>query len=72
MPLIYPRFWRSPYQWARYHAHNNPAIFWSVFIGGWSPVFLIGGQWMPRAPVIPGTYPIPPGKRVIPEGFDDE
>ncbi|KAF3103412.1 hypothetical protein TWF569_007851 [Orbilia oligospora] len=71
MPLLYPRFYRNPFQWARYHAHNNPAIFWSIFVGSWSPVFLFAGQFHKRAPEVPGTYPIPSGKRVIPQGYDD-
>ncbi|KAF3939688.1 hypothetical protein ABW19_dt0205974 [Dactylella cylindrospora] len=77
MPLLYPRLYRNPLQWARYHAHNNPAIFWSIFIGSWSPVFLIVVPWARKKvgyktpPEIPGTYPIPSGPRVIPEGYDD-
>jgi len=77
MPVIYPRVYQQPLQWARYHAHNNPALFFSVAIGSFSPFFLIVVPWARKrlgyknAPPLPLTYPIPQGTRVIPEGYDD-
>lgn len=56
-------FWSSPVRYLRWAAHEKPAIFWSIIIGGTGPVILAAGrpfrEWIgdeiPKA--IPGSYP---------------
>ncbi|KAJ9625782.1 n19m, NADH-ubiquinone oxidoreductase 9.5 kDa subunit [Taxawa tesnikishii (nom. ined.)] len=70
-------FWQSPRAYVRWASHAKPAIFWSLVVGTLGPVmafvvppirYRLGDG--PR-PQIPLTYPIPPGPRKIPQGYDD-
>ncbi|KAI9737768.1 MAG: hypothetical protein M1834_009136 [Cirrosporium novae-zelandiae] len=74
-----PRFWSQPLRYIRWASHEKPAILYSLIIGSMGPVFLLGAKPVRRLfgddyerPPIPLTYPIPPGPRKIPEGYDDE
>ncbi|EER41305.1 NADH-ubiquinone oxidoreductase [Histoplasma capsulatum var. duboisii H88] len=73
-----PQFWSTPFRYMRWAAHEKPAIFFSVIIGSLGPVALVALPPIRRylgdvdPPPIPLTYPIPPGPRRIPKGYDDE
>ncbi|KAL1958680.1 hypothetical protein VTO42DRAFT_4023 [Malbranchea cinnamomea] len=73
-----PFFWSQPFRYMRWAAHERPAIFYSVLLGSLGPVFLVTLPPIRRyfgdetPPPIPMTYPIPPGPRQIPKGFDDD
>ncbi|KAJ5104541.1 NADH dehydrogenase [Penicillium alfredii] len=73
-----PQFWSTPFRYMRWASHEKPAIFFSIFIASLGPVALVGLPPLRHAlgdvdpAPIPMTYPIPPGPRVIPKGFDDE
>ncbi|KAI9822182.1 MAG: hypothetical protein M1826_000536 [Phylliscum demangeonii] len=72
-----PFFWRTPYRYLRWAAHEKPAIYYSIVIGCIGPIMMVVvppvrhyfGDYQREK--IPLTYPIPPGPRVIPEGYDD-
>ncbi|KAF2104548.1 hypothetical protein NA57DRAFT_70752 [Rhizodiscina lignyota] len=72
------RFVNSPLRYLRYHFHANPAIAWSISVGLVGPVLMVVVPPIrlryfndgPRARV-PSTYPLPPGPRKIPQGYDD-
>ncbi|OJD19325.1 hypothetical protein AJ78_00684 [Emergomyces pasteurianus Ep9510] len=73
-----PQFWSTPFRYMRWAAHEKPAIFFSIIIGSLGPVALVSLPPIRRylgdvdpAP-IPLTYPIPPGPRKFPKGYDDE
>ncbi|MCJ1367754.1 hypothetical protein MMC16_006888 [Acarospora aff. strigata] len=73
-----PRFFSQPLRYLRWASYEKPAIFYSMVIGSMGPVTLLVVPPMrrrlgdgPREP-IPLTYPIPPGPRKIPAGYDDE
>ncbi|RAK98878.1 NADH:ubiquinone oxidoreductase subunit NDUFA3 [Aspergillus ibericus CBS 121593] len=73
-----PQFWSTPLRYLRWASHERPAIFYSLIIGAMGPVSLVAlppirhalGDIDPEP--IPMSYPIPPGPRTIPKGFDDE
>lgn len=59
----YPLFWRQPFRYARWAAHEKPAIFYAIIIGISGPILLTASipvkrawGWQPR-PAIPMTYP---------------
>ncbi|KAL4920870.1 hypothetical protein BDW62DRAFT_175456 [Aspergillus aurantiobrunneus] len=73
-----PQFWSTPLRYLRWASYEKPAIFYSLVIGATGPVMLVAlppirrffGDVDPEP--IPLTYPIPQGRRVIPQGYDDE
>ncbi|KAJ5317908.1 hypothetical protein N7508_002416 [Penicillium antarcticum] len=73
-----PQFWSTPLRYIRWAAHEKPAMLCSLIIGFSGPLALFGIPPIRRAlgdvdpEPIPLTYPIPQGKRVIPQGYDDE
>ncbi|KAI5293015.1 hypothetical protein KEM52_005893 [Ascosphaera acerosa] len=76
--MVQPQFWSTPLRYLRWASHERPAYFYSCLIGAAGPVCLVGLPPLRRAlgdvdpAPIPLSYPIPPGPRKIPEGFDDE
>ncbi|KMP03857.1 hypothetical protein CIHG_01155 [Coccidioides immitis H538.4] len=73
-----PVFWSTPLRYMRWAANERPAIFYSILMGSLGPVALVALPPIRRyfgdvdpAPV-PMSYPIPPGPRKIPQGYDDE
>ncbi|KAF1985423.1 hypothetical protein K402DRAFT_394763 [Aulographum hederae CBS 113979] len=73
-----PYFWAHPIRYCRWAAHEKPAIWYSIVLGSFAPVILFGvppiRRYFGDGPIErpPMTYPIPPGPRKIPEGYDDE
>ncbi|GAB7343531.1 hypothetical protein MBLNU457_1541t1 [Dothideomycetes sp. NU457] len=71
------QFFQAPGQYIRWASREKPAIFWSIVLGSFGPVIAVAAPPIrhrlgdgPR-PRIPLTYPIPPGPRNIPQGYDD-
>ncbi|KAI1907091.1 n19m, NADH-ubiquinone oxidoreductase 9.5 kDa subunit [Ophidiomyces ophidiicola] len=73
-----PVFWSTPIRYMRWAAIEKPAIFYSIVMGSLGPVALVTLPPIRRyfgdvdPPPVPLSYPIPPGPRKIPEGYDDE
>ncbi|KAI9045341.1 NADH:ubiquinone oxidoreductase subunit NDUFA3 [Aspergillus affinis] len=73
-----PQFWSTPLRYLRWASHEKPAIFYALVTGAMGPVALVTlppirhffGDVDPEP--VPLTYPIPQGRRVIPQGYDDE
>ncbi|KAF2237936.1 hypothetical protein EV356DRAFT_529840 [Viridothelium virens] len=72
-----PYFFRTPIRYMRWAAHEKPAIYYSCIVGALGPVVLAVVPPLRHRfgdldrPQIPLTYPIPPGPRKVPEGYDD-
>ncbi|KAI9676042.1 MAG: hypothetical protein M1817_000785 [Caeruleum heppii] len=72
-----PRFFQQPLRYLHWASIEKPAIFYSLILGSLGPVAMLVVPPLRqrfgdgRRERIPGTYPIPPGPRKIPEGFDD-
>ncbi|KZF23053.1 hypothetical protein L228DRAFT_268416 [Xylona heveae TC161] len=77
MSTVTPRFWSQPFRYMRWASHEKPAIFYSIVVGSLGPVLMVVVPPVRRAlgdgprERIPLTYPIPPGPRKIPSGYDD-
>ncbi|KAI5796253.1 hypothetical protein DFH27DRAFT_110290 [Peziza echinospora] len=58
-----PLFFDNPYRYLRFASHQYPALYWSVVIGGVSPIILLVVPWARKrlgyenSPRVPMTYP---------------
>ncbi|KAK0513118.1 hypothetical protein JMJ35_004104 [Cladonia borealis] len=75
--MSYPQFFQQPLRYLRWASHEKPAIFYSFVVGLCGPASFFVAPPIRRffndgpREMIPLTYPIPPGHRRIPEGYDD-
>lgn len=63
-----PQFWSTPLRYIRWAAHEKPAIFFSLVIGGMGPIALVGLPPIRRALGDVDPEPIPlsyPSKSAI-------
>ena len=66
MPALrgpFPKFWRQPIQYSRWAAHEKPALFYSVLVGGTGPILVLFAKPIRRIfgiktpEATPVTYP---------------
>ncbi|KAI9713687.1 MAG: hypothetical protein M1828_001376 [Chrysothrix sp. TS-e1954] len=73
----FPFFFRQPIQYMRWAAHEKPALWFSVLIGGAGPLLILAGVptrkyfGIERNPVPPYTYPVPTKPRQPLPDYDD-